>query len=120
MYGLKNSGHNLFEKIRSGLVDRGFIQSQVDKCVFFRDGCIILTYVDDCIIIGKSMTMVDSIIDSLRDGDEDFELTDEGSLVKYIGVLITDIDENSFEMSQPFLIRRIISFLSLGENKTRG
>ena len=64
--------------------------------------------------------MVDSIIDSLGDGDEDFELTDEGSLDKYIGVLITDIDENSFEMSQPFLIRRIISFLSLDENKTRG
>ena len=120
LYGLKNSGHNWFEKLRSGLVDRGFIQSQVDKCVFFRDGCIILTYVDDCIIIGKSMHMVDSVIDSLRDGDEDFELTDEGSLDKYIGVLITDIDENSFEMSQPFLIRRIISFLSLDENKTRG
>jgi len=120
VYGLKNSRHNWFEKLRSGLVDRGFIQSQVDKCVFFRDGCIILVYVDDCIIIGKSMTMVDSIIDSLWDGDEDFKLTDEGSLDKYIGVLVTDIDENSFEMSQPFLIRHIISFLSLDENKTRG
>ena len=38
----------------------------------------------------------------------------------YIGVLIKDIDGISIEMSQPFLIRRIIASLSLGECKTRG
>ena len=120
LYGLKSSGHNWFEKLRSGLLSRGFIQSQIDKCVFYRDGCIVLTYVDDCIIIGQSMKTVDAVINSLRDGNEDFELTDEGSLDKYIGVLIKDISSNSFEMSQPFLIRRIIASLSLDENKTRG
>ena len=39
------------------------------------------------------------------DGKEEFELTDEGSIDKYLGVMIRDIDENSFEMSQPFLIQ---------------
>ena len=112
-------GHNWFEKLRSDLVDRDFTQSQVDKYVFYRDGCMILTYVDDCIIIGKSMAIVDSVINLLCGGDEDFELTDEGSLDKYIGVLIKDIDERSFEMSQPFLVRRVIAALSLDENKTR-
>ena len=66
------------------------------------------------------MTIVDTVINSLHNGDEDFELTDEGSLDKYIGVLIQDIDDNSFEMSQPFLIRRVIAFLSLDEHKTKG
>ena len=66
------------------------------------------------------MAIVDSVIQSLRDGQEDFELTDEGSIDKYLGVMIKDINENSFEMSQPFLIRRIIQFLSLDKNKTRG
>ena len=120
LYGLKQAGHNWFEKLRTGLLDRDFIQSQVDKCVFYRDGCIILTYVDDCIILGELMPIVDSIIKSLQDGDEDFELTDEGSIDKYLGVLITDIDQNCFEMSQPFLARRIIEFLSLDVAKTRG
>ena len=120
LYGLKQAGHNWFKKIRTGLTDRGFIQSQVDKCVFFRDGCIIVTYVDDCIILVETMNLVNSIIKPLQDGDEDFELIGEGSSDKYLGVMIKDIDSNTFEMSQPFLARRIIEFLSLDENKTKG
>ena len=52
-------------------------------------------------------------------GNEDFELTDEGSIDKYLGVKIDNIDKNSFEMSQPFLIQRIIEFLGLQENKNK-
>ena len=66
------------------------------------------------------MEIVDSVIDLLRDGNEDFELTDKVSLDKYIGVLIEDIDNTSLEMRQPFLIRRIIASLSLDKHKTRG
>ena len=62
------------------------------------------------------MEILDSVIESLHDGDEDFERTDKGSLNKYIGALIEDIDDTSFEMSQPFLIRRIIASLSLNEH----
>ena len=65
------------------------------------------------------MEIVDSVIESLHEGDEYFELTDEGSLDKYIGVLIEDIDNTSSEMIQPFLIRRIIAYLYLDEHKTR-
>ena len=65
------------------------------------------------------MAIVDSVIYSMRDGDEDFELTDEDSIEKYIGVLIEDIIDNSSEMSKPFLVQCIIASLSLDENKTR-
>ena len=115
---MKQVGHNWFEKLRTGLEDRGFIQSQVDKCVFLKDNCIVVTYVDDCIILGKDMHVVDSVIKSLQEGEEDFELTDEGNIDKYLGVMIKDINEKSFEMSQPFLARRIIQFLSLDEDRT--
>jgi len=116
LYGLKQAGDNWFEKLTSGLEDIYFLQSQVDSYVFYREGCIVLTYVDDCIILGKNMAVVDSVIQTLRDGQEDFELTDEGSIDKYLGVMTKDINENRFEMSQPFLIRRIIQFLSLDKN----
>jgi hypothetical protein len=56
----------------------------------------------------------------LKEGHEDFELVDQGSIDKYLGLLIQDIDANTFKMSQPFLIHRILDFLSLDENKTKG
>jgi hypothetical protein len=77
-------------------------------------------YVDDCIIIGKNMTIVDSVISLLKGGNEIFDLVDQGSIDKYLGLLIRDIDLSTFEMSQPFLIQRILNFLSLNENKTKG
>ncbi len=43
LYGLKQAGYNWFEKLCDGLFACDFIQSQVDKCVFFRKDCIILT-----------------------------------------------------------------------------
>jgi hypothetical protein len=50
LYGLKQAGYNWFAKLRSGLMDCGFTQSNIDACVFFGKGCIVLTYVDGCII----------------------------------------------------------------------
>jgi hypothetical protein len=120
LYGLKQAGYNWFEKLCEGLVVQDFIQSQVDKCVFFRKDCIILTYVDDCIILGKNMADVDSVISSLHEGTENFQLVDQGSIDKYLGLLIQDIDATSFEMSQPFLICWILGLLSLDKHKTKG
>jgi hypothetical protein len=55
LYGLKQAGYNWFAKLSNGLEDRGFVPSSVDPCVFFGQGCIVLTYVDDCIIVGDSI-----------------------------------------------------------------
>jgi hypothetical protein len=96
LYGLKQAGYNWFEKLREGLIVRGFVQSQVDKCVFFQKDCIVLTYVDDCIILGKDMTDVDAVIASLHVGSKNFQLVDQGSIDKYLGLLIRDIDSTLF------------------------
>jgi hypothetical protein len=96
LYGLKQAGYNWFDKLREGLIVCGFVQSQVDKCVFFRKDCIVLTYVDDCIILGKDMTDIDAIIALLHVGSENFQLVDQGSIDKYLGLLIRDIDSTSF------------------------
>jgi len=47
LYGLKQAGYNWFAKLSNGLKDRGFVPSSIDPCVFFGQGCIVLTYVDD-------------------------------------------------------------------------
>ena len=105
LYGLKQASYNWFNKLSTGLQERGFVPSSVDPCVFFSEGCIVLTYVDDCIIVGDSMDRINSLIKSLHGGDDNFIFTeDEGSIDKYLGVDIKQLDANSFSLTQPFLI----------------
>ena len=53
----------------------------------------------------------------MKDGPEKFILTDEGDVNKFLGIEISQIDNSSFELSQPFLIDRIVTFLGLSNNE---
>ncbi len=54
LYGLKQAGYNWFTKLSNGLHNRDFVQSSINPCIFFNHNCIVLTYVEDCIIIGDT------------------------------------------------------------------
>ncbi len=45
-------------------------------------------------------------------------LQDKGSIDKYLGVNIKQIDANTFELAQPFLIEQITTFLGIADGKT--
>jgi hypothetical protein len=74
LYGFKQAGCNWFAKLCNGLLDHGFTQSNIDACVFFGKGCIVLTYVDDCIIVGDSMGCIEALMTLLHNGTENFIL----------------------------------------------
>jgi len=118
LYGLKQAGYNWFAELSNGLQDRGFVQSSIDPCVFFNHNCIVLTYVDDCIIIGVTHDRINLLIQSLHKREENFVLQDEGSIEKYLGVEIKQRDASSFELTQPFLIEQITKFLGIDNGKT--
>ena len=88
----------------------------MDPCLYIGNGMIILTYVDDCIIVGPSMDHIDSLVESMKTGKENFVLTDEGDINKFLGIEITQLDDKRFKVSQPFLIDRIVSFLNIDTN----
>ena len=121
LYGLKQAGYNWFEHLSKGLHNRGFNPSHVDPCIFYRENAIIITYVDDCIVLYRDKNVFDELVDSLKNGPEKFDLTDEGDINMYLGVEIQMLgkpDPNmprSFEMKQPFLIGRILKLLSIVE-----
>ena len=112
LYGLKQASHNWYEKLKKALIDRGFRPSQIDPCIFMKDGMIMLVYVDDCIIISDSIARIDVLIHSLMNGPEKFVLTDEGTLDKFLGINISKLDDGRYEFTQPFLIDRIIKFIN--------
>ena len=55
LYGMKQGSYNWYEKLKKSLFDRGFKLSDIDPCLYIGNGMIILTYVDDCIIVRLSM-----------------------------------------------------------------
>jgi hypothetical protein len=119
LYGLKQASANWYELLSKGLEARGFKSSDIDPCVFIGKKAIILTYVDDCIVIARESGFIDNFIESLKNGPEKFEFTEEGSLESYLGVKFVDFDNGqSFEMTQPFLIDRIIEAMGLEQRMT--
>ena len=116
LYGLKQASFNWFDKLKSGLMDRGFKASKIDSCLYYRKGMIVLTYVDDCIIVGKNMRDIDNFVRSMQNGKENFILTDEGDINKFLGIEIKHLDDKRFELKQPFLIERICRTLGLIDN----
>ena len=55
-----------------GLKARDYFLSNVDPCVFYRHDSIILTYVDDCIIVAKDLKTIDDLVNSLKNGPENY------------------------------------------------
>ena len=115
LYGLKQSSANWYDCLKKGLERRGFSESKADPCVFLKKGMIILTYVDDCILISDKKETLQQFIHSLANGIEKFEFTDEGPMDKYLGVEIEKLKGNEFILRQPFLIQRILKALNVDE-----
>jgi hypothetical protein len=78
---------------------------------------IIITYVDDCIIVSNSMKDINSSVKSMKDGLEEYILTDEGDINNFFGIEKKEITKNKSELSQPFLIKQIVNLLGLGQNE---
>ena len=68
LYGLKNASFHWFETLKEGLEARNFRQSDVDSCVFIRNNCVMLVYVDDCIITSPEMKVIDAFVESMQNG----------------------------------------------------
>jgi hypothetical protein len=78
---------------------------------------VLLTYVNDCIIISPSKESINCLIASMHSGPKKFKLTDEGDVNKFLAIKITCLDDTSFDLSQPFFINRILNFLGLCKNE---
>ena len=122
LYGLKQAGLNWFEYLKEGLEERGFRQSEVDPCVFFKHDAVLLCYVDDCIVLSRDSKTVDNIVESLRTGEDiiakkkfkhKYHLTNDGGIKNYLGVEVTKKEDGTVELKQKYLIERILKALSL-------
>ena len=56
-------------------------------CVLHHD-VIVLTYVDDCILLSPKKEIIDDFILFLKNGSEKIAFKDEGTMERYLGVEI--------------------------------
>ena len=117
-YGLADANLTWFEHCRKGLQNRGFIPSNIDPCLFYKEGMILLIYVDDCIVFAKSRKLLDDFIASMKRPDpksnkkypypdNGFDFTTEDNVEKFLGVEISK-SKDHITIRQPHLIERII------------
>ena len=70
-------------------MDRGFHSSAIDPGLYLKANMILLIYVDDCIIFSPTMELIDRLVQLMHHGPENFKLTDEGDVKKFLGIEIT-------------------------------
>jgi len=112
VYGLRQAGNNWFHKLCSSLLALGFHQSKNDPCLFIRNNCLIIVYVDDCLLFAKTDDILDSVISSLK---ANFNLTSQGDVGAFLGIDIKHTTDGNLELVQPGLISKIITLTGLEE-----
>eukprot|EP00957_Ditylum_brightwellii_P082734 6290583-Ditylum_brightwellii.AAC.2 len=78
----------------------------------------VLTYVDDVLIIGTTNQSISGFIKFLKEGDEHFEFTEEGTVENFFEVIIRRFGKKnvrSFELCQPLLTKKIVELVGLTE-----
>jgi hypothetical protein len=112
LYGLKQAPKSFFDKLREGLIERGFTQSTLDPCLFMKKDMICVVYVDDTILTGPDAQAIEKVIKSLGIKKDDqmhtFELRDEGEVGDFLGIRIEKVGSNSFQLSQTGLINKVL------------
>ena len=114
LYGLRDAGATWFEHLKTGLLKRGFVQSEVDPCLFYKKNLILITYVDDCILMSPDKSLCDDFIASMK---TEYKLEDEGDVTAYLGINVTRPSPDIIKLNQPAMIQRIIDFMKLTDDR---
>jgi len=119
IYGTRSAGRTWNKHLHNGLVERGYKQSLVDHCVYYKGATVFLVYVDDGIYAGPDSAEIDELIASLGKDDKceiTFKVTDEGEIDDYLGVKVERLEDGRIKLSQPHLIDQILEELGFRDN----
>ena len=112
IYGQKQAGRVWHQYLTKKLIGTlGFVQSKMDKCVFYRGQTMYALYTDDSILAGLNKEEIEQVVKDLKNAKLD--LTEEGDLEDFLGVQIERRADGLIHLSQPHLIDQILKDLRL-------
>lgn len=71
MYDLRQTPKTFFDKLKAGILERDFISSEIDKCVFMIGDLVCLVYVNDTILTGTNLDNINKETNGLGVSNED-------------------------------------------------
>ena len=83
LYGLKQSGHLWFNHIKNSLGSLGFKQSDADESVFTRHDITVAVYVDDFLVLSKSIENISNFESQLS---QFYTIRNLGSVKRFLGM----------------------------------
>ena len=119
IYGLKQSGRNWNLMLHEYLVEKGFIQSAVDPCLYTRKTgettVMMLVWVDDILIAGTNEECIDEVKCELK---LKFKMSDFGKLSYFLGIQFK-FEGNSVKMTQSLYLQKILERFGMQDCKPR-
>jgi len=114
LYSHQCAAKLFYELLRKILVEKlHFKVSPHVHCLLIRQDCLIVTWVDDVILITKNPSVANEIIKAIHAHDLDLNKQNEGGLAEYLGINIHKLPDGSSELTQSGLIRWIVESLGL-------
>ena len=65
--GKAEAARLFYEKLINGLLERGFLMSKVDSCLFMSKTVIFVVYVDDCLLWSRSQSDIGNVMKSFKE-----------------------------------------------------
>jgi hypothetical protein len=111
IYGQKQAGRVWYRFLTDKLIRKlQFKESKHDPCLLWKNGCIIVIYTDDTIIVGPNTTVIDDIIASV---ESLFNITSSDNVDDFLSVNISYEGNGQISYTQPKLIQGILDDLGL-------
>jgi len=105
LYGLKQSPRAWFDRFRQSMLKRGYIQSNADHTLFFKQAAgkvaILIVYVDDIVITGDDIV---EIVDLKKYLAQEFEVKDLGQLKYFLGIEISRGSKGVFLSQRKYIL----------------
>jgi len=118
LYRLHQGPKNFFALLKNKILTIEFMQSTSDPCLFMKEDCVYVVYVDDCLFFAQNQTIIDNVIEGIR--DEGIALKKEDDVAGFLGVQLIKHKDGRIKRTQTGLIKRIISTMGLEGSNPKG
>jgi hypothetical protein len=119
LYGLKQAPKQWHEKFNTTLTSVGFVVNEADKCVYYRhgggEGVILCLYVDDILIFGTNLKVIEEVKSFLS---QNFEMKDLGVADVILNIKLLRDNEGGITLLQSHYVEKILSRFGYSDCKT--